>query len=355
MQHSVPQIVTRLSKFFARTNPALFAGAGVGSRVGFPAWDTYIEFLANVCDAFDDHESAVLIRKRLGQRHHLGAASVFKTSHVIPIAERWKALAKPFTVHPTNLDRLDALVGLPFSSIVTTNYDQSLHHACSKVFRKWVTPVERGNLRSGSQSRDYFIARIHGAAEHPTSMAVDSNDYERLGQEGDYLDFLLNFLRTRSCLFFGFSFLDPAIRHVLDIYAQRDGPIFDKLHSALVPVGQEELVQQLHEVNIEVIEYNPANDHADPWRAFRQLHDSTSSPSPVPAPSIDPTFGHGPLHHFLAFTYAQTLIRPHAQPITDIASVENSQRTPAPVETQKPPCAKTLLTTNVFGTTECLA
>ena len=36
-------------------------------------------------------------------------------------------------------------------------------------------------------------------------------------------------------------------------------------------------------------------------------------------------------------------------------SPENSQRTPAPVETQKPPCAKTLLTTNVFGTTEALA
>ena len=51
-------------------------------------------------------------------------------------------------------------------------------------------------------------------------------------------------------------------------------------------------------------------------------------------------------------------IGPHeVKPLTDLLrrmafSLENSQRTPAPVETQKPPCAKTLLTTNVFGTTE---
>ena len=319
MQHPVQELVDRLSDFFDRPNPVLFAGAGVSSRVGFPPWDTYITYLADVCDKFNDHESAVLIRRRLAQRQHLGAASVFTTTNVIPTGERWKALAKPFTVDPTNLDRLEALVGLPFSAIVTSNYDHSLHDARSKASQKWVTPVERGNLRSASQSRGYFIARIHGAAENPTSMAVDSNDYESLRQEDDYLDFLLNLLQTRSCLFFGFSFLDPAIRHVLEIHAQRHGPVFDKLHSALVPIGQEELVQRLHEVNIEVVEYDSANDHADAWRAVRQLNDVYSASSPVPAPSIDPTFGPGPLHRFLAFTYAQALIRSHAQPITDIA------------------------------------
>ena len=188
-------IVTRLRDFFDRPNPVLFAGAGVGSRVGFPTWDTYIKYLADVCDRFNDHESAVLIRRRLDQRQHLGAVSVFKTTHLIPTGERWKALAEPFTRDATNPDKLDALVGLPFSAIVTTNYDHSLHDVHSNVFHKWVTPVNRGSLRSSSQSRDYFIARIHGTAENPTSMAVDTNDYEKLGQEDDYLDFLLNLLR----------------------------------------------------------------------------------------------------------------------------------------------------------------
>ena len=312
-------IVTRLRDFFDRPNPVLFAGAGVGSRVGFPTWDTYIKYLADVCDRFNDHESAVLIRRRLDQRQHLGAVSVFKTTHLIPTGERWKALAEPFTRDATNPDKLDALVGLPFSAIVTTNYDHSLHDVHSKVFHKWVTPVDRGSLRSSSQSRDYFIARIHGTAENPTSMAVDTNDYEKLGQEDDYLDFLLNLLRTRSCLFFGFSFLDPAIRHVLDIHAQRHGPVFDKLHLALIPTNQPELVQELHAVNIEVVEYDSHGQHVDAWRAIRELHDVCSVSTPTPVRPIDPTFGHSSLHRFLAFTHVQAHIRQHSQPITDIA------------------------------------
>ncbi len=316
LPHAIAQ---RLEDFLNRPNPVLFAGAGVGTRVGFPTWDAFIWSLADVCKRFNDQESALLIRRRLEQCQHLGAASVFKTTHLVPEGERWKALAEPFTREATNLDKLVALVGLRFSAIVTTNYDHSLHDAHSKVFRKWVVPVERGSLRSASQSRDYFIARIHGNAEKPTSMVVDTSDYKELRQDGDYLDFVLNLLQTRSCLFFGFSFLDPAIRHVLDIHAERHGPVFEKLHIALVPTDQQELIQRLHAVNIEAVHYSPADNHADAWRAIRQLHDSYSVSAPAPIPLVDPIFGHAPLHKFLAFAHAQTLIRRHVQPVTDIA------------------------------------
>ena len=99
---------------------------------------------------------------------------------------------------------------------------------------------------------------------------------------------------------------------------KRIRPVFNRLHSALVPTDQEDLVRRLREVNIDVVEYGLADGHADAWRALRQLHDSYSGSSPA-APPIDPTFGHGPLHHFIAFAHTQAVIRPHAQPITDIA------------------------------------
>ena len=317
--NSVDDIARRLQDCLSRPNPVLFAGAGVGTRVGFPSWNGYIESLAAVCDNFYDHDSATLIRTRLEQRQYLGAASVFNTTQVVPAGERLKALAAPFTRDATNLDRLDALVHLPFSAIVTTNYDHSLHDAHSNVFRKWVTPVERGDLRSASQSRDYFIARIHGNAEHPETLAVDINDYHALSNDDDYLDFVLHLFQTRSCLFFGFSFLDPAIGHVLNLHATKHGPVFQELHTALIPTHQPTLANQLRAVNIQVIEYDPFNDHADAWRAIRHLHDTWASSAQPARPSIDPTFGRGALHRFLAFTHTQASIRPHAQPITDIA------------------------------------
>ena len=195
----------------------------------------------------------------------------------------------------------------------------SLHDAYSSVYKpKWVTPVERGDLRSASQSRDYFIARIHGNAEHPETLAVDINDYQALANDGDYLDFILHLFQSRSCLFFGFSFLDPAIRHVLELHAAKHGPVFRELHTALIPMHQPDLANQLRAVNIQVIEYDDSNAHADAWKAIRQLRDTWAASAHRP-PSIDPTFGRGALHRFLAFTHTQASMRPHVQPITDIA------------------------------------
>ena len=312
-------ITSRLRSFLQRPNPVLFAGAGVAARVGYPTWNQYIIHLADVCEQFKDSAAAALIRSRLADGQHLPAATVFKTSHLIPIGERWTALAAPFARDPQDLDKLDGLIRLPFGSIVTTNYDRSLHHAYSQVFGKWVTPIERDNLRAGSHSREYFIARIHGSADNPTSMAVDVADYDNLSKNDDYLDFVLSLLQTRSCFFFGFSFLDPAIRHVLSIHADRHGPTFRRIHLALIPSGQTDLRQQLHAVNIDVLEYDSSDGHLQAWRAIRTLADSYSTDAFRPVPSIDPTFGHSALHHFLAFTDAQARTRQYAQPITEIA------------------------------------
>src|SRR5437867_2594163 len=309
MPNSTPErIGEAIHGLLQRPNPVLFAGAGVGCRVGYPDWDEYIEHLAATCDRFGDPESAVLMRKRLEQKNHLGAATVFKSSNLIPEGERWKALAGPFKAKVTNsvLDKLMPLVGLPFSAIVTTNYEHSLHDAYAYKWRRWVPPVERGQLRSATLSREFFVARIHGSADQPTSMAIDTSDYRSLRAEDDYLDFVLNILRARSCLFLGFSFLDPAIAHVLDLYAERFGPTYDALHTAVVPEGDQSLASRLRGVNIQTIVYDPTDNHADLWRALRFTYDSAHIRSAEEGEvRVDVTYGHGPIHRFLAFTFAQ--------------------------------------------------
>lgn len=316
------QIVNCIRQLFNRPNPLLFAGAGVGTRVGFPNWDRYIEHMANTCDQFDDAESAVLIRKRLEQRNHLGAATVFKTSTLIPEGERWKTIAEPFriTIPDNEIEKLVPLASLPFTGIVTTNYEHSLHDACAHARGRWVLPIERDNLRGASFSRELFVARIHGNAEEPTSMALDAGDYRGLREDDDYLDFLLNVLTSRSCLFLGFSFLDPAISHVLDVYADRFGPVYPALHTAIIPDGDLSLENRLRQLNIETFVYSSSKSHADLWRAIREAAKSIGPPPTTNEIStLNTAHGHGPIHRFVAFTYAQTRMRADAQPVAAVA------------------------------------
>jgi hypothetical protein len=316
------QLADALRAFLNRPNPLLFAGAGVGCRVGYPDWDAYIEHLAKAADEFRDSDSAVLIRKRLEQRNHLGAATVFKTSTMIPEGERWRVIAEPFTTPAgdDDLDKLVALVSLPFTAILTTNYEQSLHDACARSRGRWVTPIERNTLRGASLNREFFVARIHGSAVEPTSMVVDASDYSLLRQDSNYLDFLLHTLTSRSCLFVGFSFLDPAITHVLDLYESRFGPAYPRLHAALIPSGDYALANRLRHLNIETLLYSSADAHIELWRAIRQVHDTLPAhTTPTELTKLDATFGHGSIHRFLAFAYAQIRTRKDARPLAAIS------------------------------------
>lgn len=316
-------IAEAIQKFLKRPNPVLFAGAGIGCRVGYPSWGQYIEELAVTCEEFRDPESAVLIRKRLQQGNYLGAATVFKTSTLIPEGERWRRLALPFQKipEPDQLDKLVPLVCLPVTAMVTTNYENSLHNAYAKATGKWISPVERDSLRGASTNRDMFVARIHGNSEQPTSMVVDSGDYAKLRIDQAYLDFLLHVFTSRSCLFIGFSFLDPAISHVLEIYAERFGPTYPALHVAVVPTSDQLLSDRLRQLNIEIVAYEPAGDHADLWRGLRQIHDESRQFTGVAKERVfvDATFGHGPIQRFVAFTYTQARLRADAQPVVAIA------------------------------------
>jgi hypothetical protein len=150
--------------------------------------------------------------------------------------------------------------------------------------------------------KDFFIARLHGRAEMPQTMALAVDDYTALRGESDYLDFLLEIFRSRSCLFVGFSFVDPAIDLVLQIYASKHGPNFNALHTALIPAGAADLEARLRAVNIEVVAYDHADHHADLWRAIRLAHQNRADKLKTVGSTALQSPG---LRQFIAFAYAQ--------------------------------------------------
>lgn len=268
-----------LQELLTKENSILFAGAGVAAHSGLPVWEDYLEYLAEVVEP---RQSLIanLIRTRIKEKSLLLAAHYYKTCTEIPKGERYEKLAEPFQSAKYDPNKLKALMTLPFSSVVTTNYDRGLHDAYATVYGKTALPVELGDpsLKSALFYTNPFIARVHGRAEVPATMVLDSDDYKSLYKNDEYIDFLHGIFMQRRCVFIGFSFFDPAISRILEFIAARG--VYPKKHFAIVPAGAIELTEKLSEQNIEVVLYDPSDNHKVLWDGIEEARKMVVAPIP---------------------------------------------------------------------------
>lgn len=246
----------------------LFAGAGVSARAKLPVWSSYLEYLAQVIEP-KERLIADLIRKRINEDSFLLAAHYYKTCTEIPKGERYEKLAAPFKSEKYDAKNIYPLLHLPFTSIVTTNYDRALHDAYANINGKAALPIELdSSLKSAFFLTDFFIARIHGRAELPETMILDEDDYKKLYQDAAYSDFLQSLFMQRRCVFLGFSFTDPAITRILNFIAERG--VLPKKHFAVVPESARSLIEQMSQRNIELVLYDSRDDHNVLWDGIDQ-------------------------------------------------------------------------------------
>jgi SIR2-like domain len=188
----------------------------------------------------------------------------------IPSGERLNQLQEPLSSKHYDSSKLTSLVNLPFDFIVTTNYDRAIHDACTAV-RKVAKPAELNDttLAHALYWEDFFVARIHGRAELPASIILDSVGYKSLDGNAEYNDFLHQTFNRRSCLFVGFSFLDPAIEKILNFIAEKG--VYPRKHYALVPLSKDPLAERMSKYNIEVLQYDDSGAHKLLWQCFDAL------------------------------------------------------------------------------------
>jgi hypothetical protein len=315
------ELAKKIKTQAAKANSVLFAGAGIGVRVGLPSWYDFIEHLAEVCDEVGDPESALSIRARAKSGSLTRAATVYKTSDRLPPAELFTRMAAPFRkqIEDVVLNRIHPLVGLRFTGIVTTNYDRSLHDAFAQVYGRVPRLIEKDDsLRAAAFLSESFIARIHGRAEHPESMVVDTGDYAALAHNDLYADFLLDVLKRRPCLFVGFSFLDPAINQVLSTFERLLSPQYPTLHVAVLPTSSDpSLAEALARVNIQPLFYDDEHEHRALWRAVRDAYSHNALVAERPPQPAPPVLNAG-MHRFMAFAYAQAQTRKIQGPLLGI-------------------------------------
>lgn len=298
-------------------NPILFAGAGVGVRAGLPDWGRFMEHLAVVAD---DHEPLIaeLIRKRASRGSFISAGTAYKICEEIPIGIRYTRMAEPFILNDMH-NALHALVSLPFSAIVTTNYDRSLLESYSSVFKRAPLPIELddGTLKGAPFIRGFYIARIHGRVELPQSLIVDESDYNRIDDDPVYVDFVKHILTRYSCMFIGFSFLDPAIRRVFRILEERLSPKFPESHLALLSSSSSGPLQSaLSRFNIQSIFYDNDDGHQTLWEA---IADSSRTFSDEEKQTVKTAvFALETQQRFLGACYARSSLAPRIAPLQKV-------------------------------------
>ena len=299
-----------ITKYPAST---LFAGAGISVPCGLPTWH---EYMLNLASSIEKADSALAeaMRERIADKLYLDAAALFEVSR-LPDGTKLKVMAEPFL--RGNAAPLKPLMTIPWTSVLTTNFDRMLLDAWASVHGKAPITAElrEATMKTARYSPECFIARIHGRAEVPQTMALSSRAYKDLEADMDYGDLIHHILTQTRCLFVGFSFTDPAINHFLEFFKQRVGPNYPQEHLALLPEGASNFAAELRHFNIRTEFYDAGISHEILWHGIKLAAEARSK-----APFEASGAAHAPLrsaHRLLASAYVHHRLEPDISPLRD--------------------------------------
>ncbi|HZT31006.1 MAG TPA: SIR2 family protein [Bryobacteraceae bacterium] len=279
----------RIAEFVGTGEAVLFAGAGCSARLNIPIWTEYLSGLAIEAEKHEP-EVGSLMRKRIQAGQFLEACTLFKRVLKAPPGDVAAALSQPFRPGSYDCAPLLPLMSLPFSAAVTTNYDCSVFDAWSQV-----ATTNRGTLPQLLETRETkgapyvpypFVLFLHGRGSLPLqtdSMVFDEADYRRLYTDPGFTEGLLQLLSSRPLMFVGWSFKDPGLDAILRTWETLKGPAFPRKHLALLPNGNEALAWQLIRMNVEVVLYDPANNHSALWTGIEEAAGICGIDTPRPS------------------------------------------------------------------------
>lgn len=292
-----------LEFFEAAESPVLFCGAGVSAVAGLPTWDRYLTQLAEFARPHDHMTRHIMLESIQKGRLDLAAGYYFMCRD-IPESEKYNNIVHPLAEY--RADALEPLMALPFAAVVTTNFDRALLDAYASAVGRAPREVNLGDptLSAAQFERSHFIARINGRVEVPQTMVLTELEFEKLLANPSYTDFVTHVLTRHQVLFLGFSFVDPAIRAIMEIVRSRIGPLHDGKHLALVPDDAAgEFTDALERYSVKRMSYSANKEHSELWEAVATIAEQmrgTKAANPSPH---DPF---GAARKYLAACYARS-------------------------------------------------
>lgn len=245
---------------------AIFIGAGLSIRAGYPSWKALLEQL--IAKAAEQERSTPDTAKEL--KEHLKNPSDY-----LMVAEELsdkmdriffrEELAHIFAEHRPPTKAHCTIATIPFSLAITTNYDRLLENAYAQVHQKIPDTYTYEDARDFADrlwSGTFFILKAHGTANRRDSMVITERDYRTIINRAlGYRAIITSIFTTKTVLFLGVSFSDPETRLLLSFLHDAFYGSAPK-HYALVPrpyMSNTAANRWYKDFRIHCIQYNPSD------------------------------------------------------------------------------------------------
>jgi hypothetical protein len=190
----------------------LFVGAGLSAGAGLPGWTALLSIMVAEVENEDPSDATgAELRKLLTAGKLLDVADHCRQR----LGERryQELLGEQLRGGSGELPEAHGIITqLPFSAIITTNYDKLLERAYTRLrgdLPKVVTGRDRESLGSLLFSGGFFILKAHGDIDDAASLVLTSRDYREIIHANPAFDALFSaLLMTKSILFVGYSLGD---------------------------------------------------------------------------------------------------------------------------------------------------
>jgi len=215
-----------LVKDIINNNCILMVGSGISKRCfgkdrkNLPSWYQFLEDFINWQYRNNKYlKSEFLEIKELlrdNNKFQIVAGDLIEKTTREEFKDFLESIFSPNDIFPSYLHKLFCL--FPFRAIITTNYDILIEKAYYELYKKFPKIINYNEIKNGIEiPHNFFIAKIHGDIEDPSTIILSQIDYMNLIHKSPiYIQFLKSLFKKYTVIFTGYSFNDPDIKFIVD-------------------------------------------------------------------------------------------------------------------------------------------
>ncbi len=243
----------------------LFAGSGLSAWAKLPTWRDFLKFMVEK-----------LYEEEPGKHDKKELDDLLEKGKLLDIADYCKeafSSALYTNILSSKLrgddvidfpDPYKLIVQLPFTAVITTNYDKLLERAYERLANispKTPTHMDIDSLGTLLFMNNFFILKAHGDIDRPESLILTTSDYSGIIHSNPAFNSLFSaILLTKAILFIGYSISDPDFRLLLERQLTTFKGYVPDRYALMSGVGEIEQQVLLRSAGIKVLPYAEHDD-----------------------------------------------------------------------------------------------
>lgn len=281
----------------------LYAGSGLSAKIGLPTWKPFISGLLHwaVSESFVDAGSAatLLVALEKGKVNTVADNILSKIREHNRMNKLSEYLKHVFDTKGSQIPAAHATSsGIPFSAVLTTNFDGLLETTFHDRLDRVLTPHDVEELKERYGKGRFFLLKLYGDLDRPETLTVAPAEYESSVAENVlFADFMESLFFSKTLLFIGVS-LDRIEAYLSGLKFR--GPIQPARHYALVDTyGQPwqataDLLERRY--GIQILPYTATRDYPEVKEFLDQFAEAvrieqgrlqaSKSREPMPRPAV---------------------------------------------------------------------